>query len=151
MEINNLCIKNIHWPREMWVKWTWMIIVVITWAYNFSHFLNNMCFEPHGTFIVHEHWPRLTLRQRRIPRRQWKCTVSGMVHLYYLTPRQRPIQALIKYVQNQMEICIGLCLWAVLTPPHNFIRTISIGLCLSVCQCKQTISNGFLTHLLEPI
>ena len=57
-----------------------------------------------------------------------------VVHSHCLTPR--PIQ--IKCVQNLMETCIDLCLWAAWPPPYNSIQAIFIAvcLCISVWQCK---------------
>ena len=56
-----------------------------------------------------------------------------MVHLQCSTPRSR----LIKSVQNQMEICIGLGVGTVKTFLHINIEPNS--LCLGLGQCKDTI------------
>ena len=65
-----------------------------------------------------------------------------MAHSQCPIPRLWQIQVPIKCVQNSMEICISLslCVWAVWTPEQNSRKAIFIGLCLSVFQCKYTIT-----------
>ena len=55
------------------------------------------------------------------------------------TPRRR--QRPIKCYRTQWIICIGVCLGAVWTPPHNHIQAIFIGLAigLGICQCEHTV------------
>ena len=65
-----------------------------------------------------------------------------MVNLHFLGPSPRLIQKALKWVQNPMEICVGLCPWAVWTPSDNFVQVIFYrSLSLSrVCHCKHTIT-----------
>ena len=65
------------------------------------------------------HWLRL-----------WRFfrTSTVMVHIRWPTQWPRPIQILIKCVQNPIEVCISVCLWTVWRPPHNSAQAIFIGL-----------------------